>query len=229
VVRADAKLGVHLYGVYYYAGVQEVFGVEELLHLFEGFEDLRPVHPVQKLRAGEAVAVLAGDGTFALYDEVRYLLAYLPHTSYAFGVGGIQRRTDVESSYAGVAVEAGPGAVLLQDLLESGDELFEVLCGYGCVFYKCYRLGFLCGAEEERQDGLAEFYRLLHLGSGAQGYGCGGPDLAPYVFQVGEAFFQFFFGPAPLDNEEGAGLALYEARRAPVRRRGPRAAYRYIV
>src|SRR5215208_6548687 len=86
-----------------------------------------------------------------------------PHPRYAFGVGGVERRPDVQASHAGVAVEASPGTVLLDYLLEALDELLQPIRWHRRVLHKGDRFLFVARTEQERQGGLAEPDRLAHL------------------------------------------------------------------
>src|SRR5215207_7690012 len=160
---ADAELAVHPGWGHDHTRVHHSIRVEQTLDVSEGPQDLGSVHLLHELRAREAVAVFPRDRPAAFDDEVGDLLGDTPHPRYAFGVGGVERRPDVQASHAGVAVEASPGTVLLDYLLEALDELLQPIRWHRRVLHKGDRFLFVARTEQERQGGLAEPDRLAHL------------------------------------------------------------------
>src|SRR5215212_1961337 len=184
--RSDAQLAVHRRGIHDHTGVHHAFRVEEPLDFREGAQDLGPVHLLEELGAGEAVAVLAGERASAVHDEIGDLPCDAPHPGRPRGIGGVERWPDVQTPDARVAVEAGPGSVLLDDLLEAPYELLEPLRRHGRVLHEGDGLLLLGRAEQERQDGLAELDRRLHLTLRAQRRRVERPDLSGYLLEPGE-------------------------------------------
>src|SRR5215211_3620766 len=202
---------------------------KETFDFCEGTQDLPPIHPLHKLRTREAVAVLPGDGPTAIDDEVRYLLGDAAHLQDTIGVRGVQSRPDVQASHAGVAVEAGPGTVLLHDLLEAVHEILQPVRRHGSVLHESDRFLFVCSTEQKRQGRLAEFNRLAHLGLLAEPCSSQRTDLAGKIVESCEPFVELPLPTAPLHDEDGLRVSLYKAGRVSVGGVGPRAAYGDVV
>src|SRR5215216_40923 len=128
--------------------------------------------------------MLPGDGPAAVDDEVCNLLGDASHPRYALRVRGVQRRPDVQAPHASVTVEAGPGTVPFDYLLEADDEFLQPLRGHGSVLNEGDRFLFVCGAEQERQGGLAEPDRLAHLLLCAQRSYSQRPGFACQIVQI---------------------------------------------
>ena len=189
-------------GVHDDARVEHAFGVEERLHLGEGAQDLGPVHLLQELRAGKTVAVLAGERAAAVHHEVGDPLGDAPHPRHPVRVGGVERRPDVQAPDAHVAVEAGPGAVLLHYLLEAPDKLLEPVRRHRCVLHEGDGLLLLRSAKQERQYGLAELDRRPASRPWCAAASRGGPDLTGHLFEPGEPLVQLLLRAAPLDEQD---------------------------
>ena len=69
--------------------------------------------------------MLAGDRASKLLDERGDFFRDAAHTRYTLGLAGVEGGPHVQRADAGVAVEAGPGSVAMNDLLEARDELLQ--------------------------------------------------------------------------------------------------------
>jgi hypothetical protein len=104
-----------------------------------------------------------------------------------------------------MTVEAGPGVVFIYDLLEADDELLKALRGHRRILDEADRLLLIPPSHQERQDGLAEMGRLLHLVFLAQRHRLLRPDLLGQVVQIRGTLIELLFSPAPLREQEGFG------------------------
>src|ERR671916_126343 len=122
-----------------------------------------------------------------LVDKLRHFLADPAHPGDPLGIARVQGGADVQSPDRRVAIETRPGVVVLHYLLEARDELLQPLGRHRCILDEGDGLVLLRGAQEERQNGLAELDCLCHLLLRAQRLHLLRPDLLCQIVQFGEA------------------------------------------
>ena len=71
------------------------------------------------------------------------------------GVFRVDQRPDMQTADAGVAVVAGAGAVLVDDIAEADEELRQLRRIDGAVFDKRDRLSFAFHSEQQAEPGFA--------------------------------------------------------------------------
>ena len=167
-VGADAQVGVHARGTDDDARVQQAVRVPRRLELGEGADELRPVHPLEELRARQAVAVLARERPAELDDEVGDALGDAAHPGDVARLARVQRGADVQAADRRVPVEAGPRPLALQQLLEAHDELLQPVRPHGGVLDERDGLRRVRAAEQQREDRRAQAHRLRLVGGVGQ-------------------------------------------------------------
>src|SRR5262249_58723191 len=103
-------------GVHDLARVEPPFGIPDLLEPPERFDELRPVHLREKLRARLAVAVLAGERAAVRHDEVRRFIEKPPDAGDPVLRLQVEVDPRVEAALPEVAVEVAFVSVFLVEL-----------------------------------------------------------------------------------------------------------------
>ena len=126
VLRPIAKVFRHRWRIDDFAGIHPVFGIESGLHVLESSVDLRPEQLFVEVAAGKTVAVLAAHAAAEFDDEVCNLVGHIFHDLNIAGIFRVDEGPDVKTADAGMAVVAGAGVVLVNDVAES-DKKFRQL------------------------------------------------------------------------------------------------------
>ena len=153
---AVAQVLGHGRGVDDLARVHDALGVPGLLELAEGVVDLVAEHLAGPDAAHDAVAVLAAHGAAELLDQIGDGLANGHHLVDAVLVLQADEGADVQAAHRGVAVVAGGGAVVGDDLVKAADELAHDRRVDGGVLHEGDGLGVAAGAHEQAEAALAQ-------------------------------------------------------------------------
>ena len=156
------------------------------------------------------------------------MLGDAAHAGDADRVLGVQRRAHVQAAHRGVAVEARPRVLALDERREAGHELLQPLGRHGGVLDERDRLLRLGRAQEQRQDRLAQRHRAGHvprrqLGAALRPHGASdlGQGVHARAHPVGLA--------AVLDQQHRRRVAGHERGGVAVGGVGPRALERHAV
>ena len=115
------------------AWVEQPVGIEGSFQVPERTPELVAVQLAVPLGPGPAVAVFPGDAAAEVDDDVGDSVGDGLHLGDAVGGLGVDQRADVEYARAGVGVERGERAVLLEDFPEPTGVLWEVFGGHRTV------------------------------------------------------------------------------------------------
>ncbi len=122
----------------------------------------------------------------------------------------VERGAHVQAADRRMPVEAGPGALALQQLLEAHDELLQALRGDGGVLDERDGLRGLGPAEQQREDRRPQAHRPRLVGWLRQERHVLGADVAAERRAACQALGDLLGGPAPLDEQQGGRVACDE-------------------
>ena len=212
IARPIAQVLDHRRRVHDLAGVHQPLRVEGLLDRVERLVDHRPEVALQEPAAHQTVTVFAAHCAAELHDEVADGLGDGPHRLDLRRVLEVDQRPDVEAADAGVRVEGGAHAVLVQDAAEAPDEVRQAVGRHRGVLDERDRLGVPLDALEQSLPRLAHppdvvLFRDVHRPHD----GVAAPRCRQRPLQRGQPVEDFVMVIAgELDHEQRVGIALHE-------------------